>query len=67
MKFLARVFGSRRRYERAEKLGRLAQKPMVKRGYIDWLPGMLGGWTAMRDAPPIAPQTFREWWKENRS
>ena len=24
----------------------------------------MGGWTAMRDLYPIAPQTFREWWQE---
>lgn len=64
MKLLARVFGSRSLFERSQKLGRLGQKAVVKRGYIEALPGQLGGWTAMRDAMPVAQQTFREWWKE---
>ncbi len=66
MKFLARVFSGRRSFERAQRLGRLAQKAVVRDGVISKLPGELAGWTAMRDAYPVAPQTFREWW-ETRS
>src|SRR4051794_39705242 len=49
MKFLARVFSNPRRFERAQRLGRLGQKLVVRDGVIDRLPGMLAGWTAMRD------------------
>src|SRR6201991_590260 len=42
MKFLARTFTSRGRYERAQKLGRFGQKLMMHDGYIDHLPGQLG-------------------------
>jgi len=63
MAALGWMFSERRRYERAQKMGRLAQTPLVRKGAISWLPGELSGWTAMRDAPPIAKQTFREWWR----
>ena len=62
MKFLAGVFASRSRFERAQRLGRLGQKLVMRGGFIENLPGMLGGWTAMRDVYPVARQTFREWW-----
>ncbi|WP_406700416.1 LutB/LldF family L-lactate oxidation iron-sulfur protein [Singulisphaera sp. Ch08] len=63
MKFLAGVFADRGRYERSQKLGRFGQRFLMRGGYIEHLPGQLGGWTAMRDIYPVAPQTFREWWK----
>ena len=64
MKFLAYVFGDHRRFERAQKLGRFGQRFVMRKGYIEHLPGYLGGWTAMRDVYPVAPQTFREWWRD---
>jgi L-lactate dehydrogenase complex protein LldF len=63
MKFLAEVFASRSRYERAQRLGRFGQRFFQRDGYIEHLPGPLAGWTAMRDVRPVAPQTFREWWR----
>jgi L-lactate dehydrogenase complex protein LldF len=63
MKVLATVFADRARYERSQKLGRLGQRFFLKGGFIEHLPGQLGGWTAMRDIYPVAPQTFREWWR----
>ena len=63
MKFLAGVFASPSRFERAQKLGRLGQRFFMTGGVIEHLPGPLGGWTAMRDVYPVAPQTFREWWR----
>lgn len=64
MKTLARVFLSRRRFEAAQRLGRLGQWPFVSGGWIRNLPGMLGQWTAARDLRPLPPQTFRSWWRE---
>lgn len=60
---LARVFASRRFYELAQRVGRIAQRPLVRRGTISRLPGPLGGWTASRELPPLAPESFREWWR----
>ncbi len=48
----------------AQELGRIAQKPFVEDGNIASLPGMLGGWTSVRDLAPIPKQSFREWWAE---
>jgi L-lactate dehydrogenase complex protein LldF len=53
---LARVFASRGRYERAQRLARLGNGPLAR------MPGPLSGWTAMRDLPAVPAQTFREWW-----
>jgi L-lactate dehydrogenase complex protein LldF len=63
MKFLAHVFADSSRYERVQKLGRLGQRFLLRGGYIEHLPGQLGGWTATRDVYPVAPETFREWWR----
>lgn len=63
MRFLAHLFAKSSRFEKAQRLGRLAQRPLMRRGFIERLPGRLGGWTAMRDVYPVAPQTFREWWR----
>jgi L-lactate dehydrogenase complex protein LldF len=67
MQAMARVFGDRRLYEAAQKAGRLAQWPLVRRGKIDRLPGALGGWSSMRDLQPVPKQSFRDWWREERS
>ena len=66
MKALAQVFSSRTAYESAQKLGKIGQMPLAHDGYVEWLPGMLGGWTAMRDMQAIPQQTFREWWEKRR-
>ncbi len=64
MQVLQRMFESPRLYERAQRLARLGQWPLVRGGVIPFAPGPLSGWTAMRDLYPVAPQTFREWWRE---
>ncbi len=63
MQALARVFADRRLYEAAQRAGRLGQRPLIRRGKISRLPGPLGGWTAMRDLPPVPRQSFRDWWR----
>jgi L-lactate dehydrogenase complex protein LldF len=52
MRALARIFSSRRRYEAAQRIARRAP---------DRLP--FPPWTSTRDLPPVASQTFREWWR----
>ena len=63
LKLMAWAFSGRRRYETAQRLGRLGQWPMVRNGSIEHLPGPLAAWSSMRDMVPIAKQTFREWWR----
>jgi L-lactate dehydrogenase complex protein LldF len=66
MTALAWTFSQRGRYERAQRTARVAQKPLVRDGWIERLPGELSGWTIARDLRAVPPQAFRDWWKENR-
>jgi L-lactate dehydrogenase complex protein LldF len=66
MKVMAWIFRSPGRYEASQRLGRLGQKPLLRGGAIERLPGPLAGWSAMRDTVPVASQTFREWWRSRR-
>ena len=34
-------------------------------GTIERLPGPLAGWTSTQDLPPLARQSFRDWWRES--
>jgi L-lactate dehydrogenase complex protein LldF len=60
MRTLARVFGDVRLYERAQRLARAVQRPARR------APGPLATWTATRELPPVAKETFREWWGRER-
>jgi L-lactate dehydrogenase complex protein LldF len=60
MRALARIFGSRRLYERAQRLARLAERPARH------VPGPLARWTEVRDLRPLPEETFREWWSRER-
>lgn len=62
------IFLSKARLQLAQRLGRVAQIPWVRRsGWIERLPGMLGGWTRTRDLRPLPPQSFREWFQKRSS
>jgi L-lactate dehydrogenase complex protein LldF len=61
MRALFHMFSSRSRYERAQKLARLAARPFGER--VSRAPGPLSGWTMSRDLPTPAKETFREWWR----
>ncbi|WP_158793932.1 LutB/LldF family L-lactate oxidation iron-sulfur protein [Granulicella sp. L60] len=68
MKAMATIFRSERRFRAAQRLGRVAESPLVRKdqngtGWIGWLPGLLGGWTQVRDLQEMPKQTFREWWE----
>jgi L-lactate dehydrogenase complex protein LldF len=65
MKAMAMIFRSERRFRAAQRLGRAAESPLVRKdGWIGWLPGMLGGWTQVRDLQEMPKQTFRDWWEK---
>jgi L-lactate dehydrogenase complex protein LldF len=66
MKLLAWIFSGRRRYEAAQRLGRVGQWPLVREGSIQKLPGPLADWSKMRDMVPVAKESFRDWWRKNR-
>jgi L-lactate dehydrogenase complex protein LldF len=52
----ARIFASRRAYERAQRLARLGRFPV----------GPLRAWAKSRELPDVPSQTFRDWWREQR-
>jgi L-lactate dehydrogenase complex protein LldF len=62
MRGLAQVLGDARRYARAQRLARRAQRIGTRTGLITRLPGPLAAWSAHRELPQVAEQTFREWW-----
>jgi L-lactate dehydrogenase complex protein LldF len=60
MRALSRVFGNVGLYERAQRLARTVG-PAARA-----LPGPLAQWTRTRELPPVANETFREWWARER-
>ncbi|MFZ7101990.1 MAG: LutB/LldF family L-lactate oxidation iron-sulfur protein [Peptococcaceae bacterium] len=52
-------------YRFAIKSAGLAQKPLVRSGFIKIGPPPLSAWTNSRYFPAVAGKTFRERWKEN--
>ena len=64
MKMMARIFLSPDRFEKAQRMARVLEKPFVgKDGWVHNLPGLAGQWTAARDLEALPEQTFREWWR----
>jgi L-lactate dehydrogenase complex protein LldF len=69
MKAMGMIFKSERRFRAAQRLGRMAEAPLVRKdgqgvGWIGWLPGLLGGWTQARDLREMPKETFRDWWEK---
>ena len=62
---LGRIFSSRRRYERAQRVARDVQRVVVRDGWFAHFPGPLSGWGSSRDLPGVG-ETFREWWSRER-
>jgi L-lactate dehydrogenase complex protein LldF len=64
LKLMAMIFRSAPRFHAAQRLGRMGEAPLVnKEGWVTWLPGLLGGWTQVRDLHSMPKQTFREWFE----
>src|SRR6266540_2079273 len=65
MRTLSWIMRDRRRYARALRAARAGTAPLtglLRRRSIRHLPWPMSAWTASRDAPLPARQTFREWW-----
>ncbi len=72
MKTMGMIFRSETRFRAAQRLGRIAEAPLVRKdgqggGWIGWLPGILGGWTQVRDLQEMPKETFRDWWEKRGS
>jgi L-lactate dehydrogenase complex protein LldF len=63
MMALARFFASRRRYETAQRAGRLGQSLLARDGAAGRLPGALSVWSSARDLPTPPAESFRDWWR----
>ena len=59
MALVARVFGSRRRYELAQRLARRGRGPLGALAGV----GPLTAWTATREVPEVPRESFRDWWR----
>jgi L-lactate dehydrogenase complex protein LldF len=66
MKAAAVALSNSSRLGMAQMLGRIGQIPFASDGVISHLPGMLSGWTAVRDLNSIPKESFREWWKKRQ-
>jgi L-lactate dehydrogenase complex protein LldF len=55
------------RLSAAQSLARIGQIPFTTDGVITSLPGMLAGWTAVRDLNEIPKESFRQWWKKRQN
>jgi len=67
MKMASMAMAKGSRFQSAQKLLRIAQKPFVQHGMIERLPGMLANWTRFRDLAPVPPESFRQWWAARQS
>jgi L-lactate dehydrogenase complex protein LldF len=56
------VFGGAGRLGAAQSAARAGQTVFLRNGMISGLPGPLAGWTSARDFPPVAAESFRQWW-----
>jgi L-lactate dehydrogenase complex protein LldF len=60
MRLVAWTFASAGRFALAQRLARLVQRPLLRAG-------LLSAWTRTRDLKPVPRETFREWWRRERS
>jgi L-lactate dehydrogenase complex protein LldF len=67
MKAAAFALGNSTRLAFAQKLARVAEIPFEHYGTIRSLPGMLSGWTDVRDLSPIPDESFRQWWSKRKA
>ncbi len=62
MRAMRWIFSNSTRFSMAQRVGRIAQRPWIRRsGWIERLPSVLGRWTRTRDLRPLPAQSFREW------
>ena len=50
--------------ELANRIGRLLQRPLSRRGRLTWLPPPLSAWTRYRNFPSLSASPFRTRWRK---
>lgn len=63
MRAVFATFATPGRFAVAERIGRVAQRAVVRGDVIRRLPPPLGAWTRTRDLKPLARVSFRDWWR----
>ncbi len=53
-------------YRNSIRLARWGQRFYVRKGLLRSAPGLMGGWFESRNMPPVAHETFHEWWQRHR-
>lgn len=73
-RFYSQAWAKASTYKFGTKAARVMQKLIARDGKIGKVSGLLakiapplGNWTAWRDAPTVAPKSFREMWAENEA
>ncbi|MFE1902278.1 LutB/LldF family L-lactate oxidation iron-sulfur protein [Streptomyces gardneri] len=67
MKAAATVLDSPALLGAAQKAASLGGRALARRGRIGRLPGPMRGWSETRDTPVPPAESFRTWWRKNRS
>ena len=62
----ARFWATSPGYRRSIRWARWGQRWFVRHGRIQSAPGLASGWFNTRDMPPLAAETFHEWWERTR-
>jgi L-lactate dehydrogenase complex protein LldF len=66
MRVAAFSLASGERLAFAQKIARIGQRPFEHEGMLNKLPGILSGWTAVRDLQAIPKESFRDWWQKRK-
>lgn len=64
-----KLYGTSLRWTWSYRMGLWLQRTLIRPkadadGYVHKVPGPMAGWTAVRDLPAPARQSFRKWWKD---
>jgi L-lactate dehydrogenase complex protein LldF len=63
----ARLWARPGGFGRFVRWSRRGQRAAMRGGRLVRAPGLIGGWFTTRDMPPVAAETFHEWWARRRS
>ena len=62
MRAASTIFASEKRWAAAQRMARIALRPLTRDGWIRRLPATGARWTMTRDLRGLPKQNFREWW-----